>query len=167
MAKLRGDSKVLVAESGIILPPVTTGHGCRNRGRFAPWIATETTSHLSGKRASEAAAVLGMLPSIGATHPAHASGSGRANCATDWGEQLELKTDIGPVNYMVFSAADGTACVGFRLYYGHKGEWARMRTTGAYCDAKVERLGEPAVQRIFDMVKFNKGESGLYQQFVK
>ncbi len=90
-----------------------------------------------------------------------------ARGATDWGEQIELETDIGPVEYMAFSAADGTACVGFRLYYGHAGEWARMRATGAFCDSKGDRLGAPNVQRIFDMVKFSKGESDLYQLFVK
>ena len=90
-----------------------------------------------------------------------------ARGATGWGEQFELETDIGAVEYMAFSAADVTACVGFRLYYGHKIETARLRVTGAFCDSKGDRLGAPNVQRIFDMVKFSVKEIDLYQRFIK
>ena len=90
-----------------------------------------------------------------------------AKGATDWGEQLQLELDLGIVEYMTFKAGDGAACLGFRLYYGRQIDWARMRISGAYCDAERDSLGEAEVRRIFEMVQFEKGDSEIYKYFVK
>ena len=80
-----------------------------------------------------------------------------ASGATDWGEQLELESDLGTIQYMTFSAGDGTACLGFRLYHCLEGSSARIHVAGAYCNARRDRLGASEVRLLFHMVKFTKG----------
>ncbi len=91
-----------------------------------------------------------------------------AKGATDWGDQIEIESDLGTIQYMTFSAGDGAACLGFRLYYGLEGSSAaRIHVAGAYCNAGRDRLGETEVRLLFDMVKFNKGYEGLHTYFFK
>jgi hypothetical protein len=87
--------------------------------------------------------------------------------ATDWGEERQVESDLGSVQYASFLAGDSSACLGFRLYRGHVDDWARMRITGAYCNLERDWVGATDVQHIFDMVNIEKGEGNIHKYFIK